>query len=76
MPYRQHDGKNFVAEKFIHVPKINDLEDRLEKLAIVEVCPWIAKHKALTTILDVLGLVLLLSLRNQLYLLCFGKNRT
>ena len=57
--------EKIVAEKFIHVPKIKDLEDRLEKLAIVCVWPWMAKHKALTTILYVLGLVLLIALRNQ-----------
>jgi len=55
-------GKDFVAEKFVHVSRVNDLEDRLEKLAIVDVWPWMAKHKALTTILDVLGLMLLLAL--------------
>lgn len=70
-------GKDFVAEQFVHVPRVNDLEDRLEKLAIVEVWPWMAKHKALTTILDVLGLMLLLSLlRPAVSPLLRKKNRT
>lgn len=55
-------GKDFVTEKFVHVPRINDLEDRIEKLAIVVVWPWMCKHKCFTILFDVLVVILLLSL--------------
>jgi hypothetical protein len=53
-------SSDFIAEKFIPVPRSNDLEDRFEKLAIVEVWPWMAQHRALTILLDLLGLMILL----------------
>ena len=44
-----------VAERIVHVPRHSDIEDRLEKFAIVEAWPWMTKHTGLIILLDVLG---------------------
>lgn len=70
-------GKDFVSERFVHVPRVYDLEDRLEKLAIVEVWPWMAKHKALTILIDILVIMLLwVLLRPVVPAVLAGKRRT
>ncbi|MGD9366674.1 MAG: metallophosphoesterase [Desulfobacteraceae bacterium] len=68
-------GKDFVTEKFVYVQKVNDLEDRLEKLAIVEVWPWMAKHKALIILIDVLIFMLLLVLLRPVVVPALPKKR-
>jgi hypothetical protein len=66
-------SSDFIAEKFIPVPRSNDLEDRFEKLAIVEVWPWMAQHRALTILLDLLGLMILLMILKPDILPMFRK---
>ena len=51
-----------VDERIVFVPPRNDLEDRLEKLAITEVWPWMQRHPYLAIALNAPGLLVLIML--------------
>jgi len=47
-----------VDKRIVPVPPANDLEDRLEKLAITEVWPWMQRNTVLAMGMNVLGAIL------------------
>ncbi len=51
-------GQHSVAERFVYVKSAHDMEDRLEKIAIVEAWPWMTEHKAVTVFIDVMAVML------------------
>lgn len=53
---------NSVDERIIQVNACNDLEDRIEKLAITEIWPWIQQNRFLAFTLNALGFILLVLL--------------
>lgn len=49
-------------KRIIAVSRTNDLEDRLEKLAISEIWPWIQRHAYLTVLLNAVGITIFIML--------------
>lgn len=53
---------NSVDERIVSVPPHNDFENRLEKLAIIEVWPWMQRNPYLAIAFNAVGIVLLILL--------------
>lgn len=49
-----------VDQRIIFVPPANDLEDRLEKLAITEIWPWMQCHSYLAIALNAVGVAVII----------------
>jgi len=45
-------GKDFISERIIPAARDNDFEDRLEKLAITEVYPWLSQNRVAALVLN------------------------
>lgn len=52
-----HVTSDSVDKRIVAVTRVNDMEDRLEKLAITEVWPWMRRNVALAVALNVLGVI-------------------
>jgi len=55
-------GKDSVTETIVSVPRGSDFEDHLERFAIVEVWPWMARNTVLVCILNAACLVIVFML--------------
>jgi hypothetical protein len=53
-------GKDFISERIIPVSRDNDFEDRLEKLAITEVYPWVSQNWVGALVLNAVMLLVLI----------------
>jgi hypothetical protein len=49
-------------KRIIVVPRVNDMEDRLEKLAISEIWPWIQRNTYLAVVLNAAGITAFITL--------------
>jgi Predicted phosphohydrolases len=60
-------GKDYVSEQIVPVPRSHDLEDRIERLAITEVYPWLSENRVAACILNAGLLVVFIGIVKPFY---------